>query len=420
MIHLTKVSLGLLASLAITVAEDYVCPAGKTDTDIVVEAGDSFDFRTQEGAKYSGNVDCVVRYEMGETCAKMSFSCSSFKLGKGDTLFVKSKRNKKFRKTKFKTQKYEGDMIVRFKTNKKKNDIGAECIMRCIEEADVTTSEPTTVSTEPTTTTVPEPSCNCGIANKPSKIYGGEQTLPHEYPWNVYVSLNRDGGWYLCGGALISSQHVLTAAHCVDEGQEVDKIFLRLGAHDKTKPEIEAKVSKVDVNSNWDMDASFGSNVYAAPDAAILTMTEPIEFNYKIRPVCLPSDPSVTYEGEVCQATGWGRIEDNKSPKNLMEVDVKIISIEDCRNSYSNVYDIHICATGVGAPDFGTRGGDSGSPLNLPEVGGRYSVIGINSFNSDPDVFSKVTPELKDWILSVTNGAAQIADPTSTTGCSQV
>ena len=56
----------------------------------------------------------------------------------------------------------------------------------------------------------------------------------------------------------------------------------------------------------------------------------------------------------------------------------------------------------------------------------RYSVIGINSFNSDPDVFSKVmmmmmmmimmnimifskvTPELKDWILSVTNGAAQV------------
>ena len=48
----------------------------------------------------------------------------------------------------------------------------------------------------------------------------------------------------------------------------------------------------------------------------------------------------------------------------------------------------------------------------------RYSIIGINSFNSDPDVFTKVTPELKNWILSLVPGA-QIADPTSTTGCSK-
>ena len=48
----------------------------------------------------------------------------------------------------------------------------------------------------------------------------------------------------------------------------------------------------------------------------------------------------------------------------------------------------------------------------------RYSIIGINSYNSDPDVFTKVTPELKAWILSLVPGA-QIADPTSTTGCSK-
>ena len=69
----------------------------------------------------------------------------------------------------------------------------------------------------------------------------------------------------------------------------------------------------------------------------ILTLKEPVEFSWKIRPVCLPSDPSVTYEGEVAQATGWGAIENNKSPTNLMEVDVKVISIETCQNSYRYV-----------------------------------------------------------------------------------
>ena len=49
----------------------------------------------------------------------------------------------------------------------------------------------------------------------------------------------------------------------------------------------------------------------------------------------------------------------------------------------------------------------------------RYSVIGINSFNSDPDVFTKVTPELKNWIVSLVPGA-MIADPNSATGCTQL
>ena len=74
---------------------DYVCPAGKSDTDIVVGAGESFSFETQEGEEYTGKTDCVVNYEMGETCAKMAFSCDTFQLGKGDVLFVRTKRNRK-------------------------------------------------------------------------------------------------------------------------------------------------------------------------------------------------------------------------------------------------------------------------------------------------------------------------------------
>ena len=74
--------------------------------------------------------------------------------------------------------------------------------------------------------------CNCGIANRPNKIYGGQEAQPHEYPWNVYVSSYRAGKWWMCGGSLISKQHVLTAAHCVDQGQQKENIYLRLGKID--------------------------------------------------------------------------------------------------------------------------------------------------------------------------------------------
>ena len=31
----------------------------------------------------------------------------------------------------------------------------------------------------------------------------------------------------------------------------------------------------------------------------------------------------------------------------------------------------------------------------------RYAAIGVNSMNSDPDVFAKITPEVKTWIQSI-------------------
>ena len=55
-----------------------------------------------------------------------------------------------------------------------------------------------------------------------------------------------------------------------------------------------------------------------------------------MRPICLPSDPSVTYENKVVQATGWGRLS-RALATNLMEVDVKVISIQTCQNSDSSV-----------------------------------------------------------------------------------
>ena len=54
-------------------------------------------------------------------------------------------------------------------------------------------------------------------------IIGGEYvTNPHEYPW--MVNIISFGGQYLrkapsnCGGAIISENMILTAAHCVEHG----------------------------------------------------------------------------------------------------------------------------------------------------------------------------------------------------------
>ena len=85
-------------------------------------------------ARYTSNVDCMVKFRKGESCEKLRFSCESFTLGKGDTMFVKKgKKKQRFnRKKQFKTQVTSGGLDVRFKSNKKKEAAGAQCLIECV------------------------------------------------------------------------------------------------------------------------------------------------------------------------------------------------------------------------------------------------------------------------------------------------
>ena len=109
-------------------------------------------------------------------------------------------------------------------------------------------------------------------------------------------------------------------------------------------------MSKIDIYPGWTGDLN--NDLKKIPDAAvsvmslfttcninllmiqILTLTQPIEFSQKMRPVCLPSNPSMTYENQVVTATGWGATTPYKPyifPDNLMKVYVKVIPIQKCR-----------------------------------------------------------------------------------------
>jgi len=123
-------------------------------------------------------------------------------------------------------------------------------------------------------TTTPSPplpgnsSCVCGVPNRVNRIVGGQETEVNEYPWQVgIVSAGGITPW--CGGTLISSQHVLTAAHCT-ASSTASSIEVVLGEHDiDDYQNYRVSVSNI-------LDDPLYDSVTTQYDFSILTLAQPV------------------------------------------------------------------------------------------------------------------------------------------------
>ena len=67
-----------------------------------------------------------------------------------------------------------------------------------------------------------------------SRIIGGQEAIPHEFPWQIYYTYDagKDRAWS-CGGSILNEEWILTAAHCVfdesDNVQDPTKISIFTG-----------------------------------------------------------------------------------------------------------------------------------------------------------------------------------------------
>ena len=172
------------------------------------------------------------------------------------------------------------------------------------------------------------------------------------------------GWWHYpwCGGTLISSTHVLTAAHCVYE-KEASDIQVLLREHNTADSVIKtADVAEIINHPDWDRPTIDN-------DYAILRLAKPVTFTNKVAPACLPADTAATYAGVVATVTGWGRlILAGNQHTTLQEVDLTVTTKSACENAYGghDITDNMICAAASGKSSCN---GDSGGPLIAPENG---------------------------------------------------
>ncbi|MGW0523174.1 S1 family peptidase [Crossiella sp. NPDC003009] len=245
-------------------------------------------------------------------------------------------------------------------------------------------------------------------------VVGGTPVPDGKYPFMVTLQDARFGPTaydrHNCGGTLVGPRVVLTAAHCV-AGYTPETLPSLTVIAGRTQLSMnqgeERKVRFVTVHPKYKADRSY--------DIALLSIDQPIT---TIKPIQLvtPGTDALERPGRLVTGIGWGNTEAQPGfpgggvvnyPDRMQEVDVPLISNDECAVSYPETSDRDLCAGKTGKD---TCQGDSGGPLfvSLPSRN-TFIQIGVVSrgrgcaAHGFPGVYSKLSnEELGGWIQAPT------------------
>ncbi|KAJ4353056.1 hypothetical protein N0V95_003709 [Ascochyta clinopodiicola] len=216
-------------------------------------------------------------------------------------------------------------------------------------------------------------------------IVGGTAAAAGEFPF--IVSLQKSGS-HFCGGTLLNSRTVVTAAHCT-VGQTASSLTVRAGSLSRSSGGTLVKVSSIKVHP------SFSSSTLDN-DVAIWKLATALPTSSTIGYATLPAANSDPAAGSTTTVAGWGTTSSGGSslPTNLLKVDVPIVSRATCRQNYSvaEITNNMVCA-GVAAGGKDSCQGDSGGPLVSTSA---RTLVGIVSWGNgcaaagQPGVYSRV------------------------------
>ncbi|XP_043287409.1 uncharacterized protein [Venturia canescens] len=259
----------------------------------------------------------------------------------------------------------------------------------------------------------------CGIRTQTTsqaRIVGGGSSETGSWPWQV--ALYKEGE-YQCGGALIRDRWILSAAHCFYQAK-YEFWVARIGATRRGSfPSPHEQLLIVDeISPHPDYIHNGFIN-----DVALLRLEKSVTFSDYVRPICLPSaEPK---SGVTCTVTGWGQLFElgRIYPDTLQEVELPVLSTEECRRKtlFLPLYKITSGMLCAGLKDGGRDAclGDSGGPLVCPGLDNRYTLHGITSNGygcarpGRPGVYTKV----HHYITWIERTISKLDSPSSIPSC---
>ncbi|KAM9247103.1 trypsin I-P1-like [Leptosomus discolor] len=182
------------------------------------------------------------------------------------------------------------------------------------------------------------------------KIVGGYTCAANSVPYQV--SLN--SGFHFCGGSLINSQWVLSAAHCYKPRFQV-----QLGKHNLAVTELtEQLISSAKVIRHPGFSSATANN-----DIMLIKLAEPAQLNQAVQPVPLPTSCVAT--GTTCLISGWGNTLSNGKlyPDTLQCLKAPVLSSSECTKAYPGQITKNMICVGFMEGGKDACQEDSGGPV---------------------------------------------------------
>lgn len=233
---------------------------------------------------------------------------------------------------------------------------------------------------------------------------GGTSVQPGAWPGIVSIQATWENGtWHMCTGVLLSSQWVLTVAHCFARAGGISMWDVVIGATDLTQMGPEAVVRRIQrllVHQHY-------VAATARNDIALVELDQPVECSDYIQLGCVPDASLRVSELKSCYIAGWNFARTQGTGMVLQESKVHLMDTELCNSSPWYAGAVHADNLCAGYPQGGidTCQGDSGGPLVCKDnEADYYWLVGLNSWGRGcdrarhPGIYTS-TQHFYNWIL---------------------
>jgi len=207
-------------------------------------------------------------------------------------------------------------------------------------------------------------------------------------------------GFHFCGGTVIGSKWILSAAHCFSDG--ADGVVIVAGEHNlgsNQGSEQKIKVDRAFVHPNY--NGRTQNN-----DIALIKLKKDLVFDDYTQPACIPTKANEGADyapGDWLTISGWGSVRQSRGPQVLQVATVPMIAQGKCEQAYPGMMTSSMfCAGKLGVGGTDTCQGDSGGPV-VKKVGGQFTVVGVVSWGvgcarpDKPGVYTRVA-RFENWV----------------------
>ncbi|XP_062550004.1 serine protease SP24D-like [Armigeres subalbatus] len=222
-----------------------------------------------------------------------------------------------------------------------------------------------------------------------SRIVGGQFAEKNQFPHQV--ALLKDGRLY-CGGSVLTETWVVTAAHCLKDGNNVypPKRFEVLAGVLEHKDQSGGQLLKAKKLIPHEGYGNFFN------DIGLVQTDRKFVFGENVQPIPLRKSPLPG--GTEMVISGWGRTGFNDELSDRLQyTKMRSIPLKQCTEEIGITYPGIICVVATEEGSHGPCSGDSGGPAVV-----NNELVGVANFarigcGVNPDGYANV-PNFVDWI----------------------